>query len=63
MKVSYSEILAKNAGPESYADRGNTAIRLGRKVTWDPAAEQLNDDDSANAMLSRKQREGYEILA
>lgn len=24
MKVSYSEILARNAGPESYADRGNT---------------------------------------
>ena len=24
MKVSYSEILAKNAGPGSYADRGNT---------------------------------------
>lgn len=23
MKVSYSEILAKNAGPESYADLGN----------------------------------------
>ena len=23
MKVSYSEILARNAGPESYADRGN----------------------------------------
>ncbi len=24
MKESYSEILARNAGPESYADRGNT---------------------------------------
>ena len=24
MKVSYSEILARNAGPESYADRGDT---------------------------------------
>ena len=24
MQVSYSEILAENTGPESYADRGNT---------------------------------------
>jgi len=24
MKESYSEVLARHAGPESYADRGNT---------------------------------------
>lgn len=39
----------------------NIALRLGRKLAWDPAAERFVDDDEANAMLSRKQRAGYEI--
>jgi hypothetical protein len=38
MKESYNEILAKNVGPESYADRGNTVgvvtagVRLGPDI-------------------------------
>lgn len=39
----------------------NIALRLGRKLTWEPDAEQFSDDDEANTMLRRKQREGYEI--
>lgn len=39
----------------------NIALRLGRKLTWDPDAEQFSDDDEANTMLRRRQREGYEI--
>jgi len=41
----------------------NIALRTGRKLTWDPSTEQFTDDDEANTMLSRTQREGYEILA
>ena len=39
----------------------NIAMRLGRKLRWDPAAEQFVGDDEANTWLSRPQRKGYEI--
>ena len=39
----------------------NISIRLGRKVNWDPKTETFPGDDQANAMVSRKQREGFEI--
>ncbi|MGE3819840.1 MAG: Gfo/Idh/MocA family protein [Isosphaeraceae bacterium] len=42
----------------------NIAIRLGgRKLTWDPATEQIVGDDEANAWQSRPQRTGYEVKA
>ena len=40
----------------------NIAIRLGRGLSWDPAAEQIVGDDEANGWLSREQRKGYEIV-
>ena len=39
------------------------AMKLKRKVYWDPVKEQFKNDDEANSMLSRKQRKGYEIVA
>ncbi len=39
----------------------NIALRLGRRLKWDPATEQFVNDEEANAMLRREQREGYEI--
>jgi hypothetical protein len=39
----------------------NIALRLERKLRWDPDAQQFADDDDADEMLSRKQQEGYEI--
>ena len=40
----------------------NIAIRLGgRKLTWDPQAEQIVGDPEANGWLTRPQRAGYEI--
>jgi len=39
----------------------NIAVRLGRTIKWDPAAEQIIGDDQARSMQGRKQREGYEI--
>jgi hypothetical protein len=39
----------------------NIALRLGRKLTWNPTKEMFVDDDEANAMLCREQRKGYQI--
>lgn len=35
---------------------GNIAMRLGRKLAWDPAAERFTGDDEANSMLGREMR-------
>ena len=40
---------------------GNIAMRLGRALQWDPAAEQFVNDAEANTWLLREQRQGYEI--
>jgi hypothetical protein len=37
----------------------HAAMRLGRKLRWDPRRERFQDDDEANAMLSRPQRHPY----
>ena len=37
------------------------AARLGRTITWDPAAEVITGDDQAQAMTARTPRTGYEI--
>lgn len=37
------------------------AMKLKRKVYWDPVKEQFKNDDEANKMLSRSQRKGYEV--
>lgn len=39
----------------------NIAIRLGRKIQWDPKAEQIVGDDEARSWQAREQRKGYEI--
>ena len=39
----------------------NIAMLLERKVNWDPKAETFLGDDEANAMITRKQREGFQI--
>ena len=35
------------------------AIRLGRKLTWNPATEQFADDREANTHLTREQRKPF----
>ena len=37
------------------------AARLGRSITWDPAAEAITGDEQAQAMTARTPRAGYEI--
>jgi hypothetical protein len=41
----------------------NIAIRLGRKLQWNPATEQIDGDAAANGWLKREQRKGYEVVA
>jgi hypothetical protein len=40
---------------------GWIAMKLGRKLRWDPAKERFQDDPEANAMLAREQRAPYGI--
>jgi predicted dehydrogenase len=41
----------------------NIAIRLDRKIKWNPETEQIEGDDKANAFVKREQRKGYEVVA
>jgi predicted dehydrogenase len=38
----------------------NIGYKLRRKLTWDPAAELFSNDPEANALTTRKAREGWE---
>jgi predicted dehydrogenase len=38
------------------------AMKLNRKVYWDPAEEQFKNDNEANSMLSRPQRAAYAVV-
>jgi len=37
----------------------HTAMKLQRKLYWDPIKERFHNDDEANAMLSRPKRYPY----
>jgi hypothetical protein len=37
------------------------AMKLDRKIYWDPEKERFKNDDEANKMLSRTQREAYAL--
>lgn len=41
---------------------GNIALRLGRSLSWNPNKEEFEDDTEANALLSRPQRQGFEVV-
>ena len=40
---------------------GNIAMRVGEKLKWDPKAELFVANPTANKLLSREQRDGFEI--
>lgn len=39
----------------------NIAIKLGRKLKWNPVAERFENDEAANAMLSRPMRSPWKL--
>jgi hypothetical protein len=39
----------------------NIALRLGRRLRWDPAREEFLDDSAANQMLGRAMREPWQL--
>ena len=41
----------------------NITRELGRKLNWDPEAEQFENDEDANRLLDRPRRKGYELPA
>lgn len=47
----------------SVCNLGNISMLLGRKLVWDPAAEQFKDDAEANTMLAREMRGEWSLEA
>jgi predicted dehydrogenase len=45
----------------SPAHLGNIAMKLGRKLTWDPTKEEFIDDNRANALRSRPYRSPWRL--
>ena len=41
---------------------GNIAQRLGRPVQWDPDTESFPNDEEATTLMSREQRQGFEVI-
>ena len=41
----------------------NIAMRLNRRVVFDPKTERFGDDSLANSFIEREQRKGYEVRA
>jgi hypothetical protein len=39
----------------------NLCVMLGRDLQWDPENERFIDDEQANALRSRKRREGFAV--
>jgi hypothetical protein len=39
----------------------NICRKLGRKLKWDPQAEEFVGDDEANGLVARPRRAGYEL--
>jgi hypothetical protein len=46
---------------EAVCQQGDIAVRLKRKLRWDPENERFLDDDAANRMLSRPMRSAWKV--
>ena len=47
--------------PGTVASSENIALKVGRKLKWDPAKEQFLGDAAANALLDRKRRDPWQL--
>jgi len=43
------------------AHMGNIAMKLHRKLKWDPSKEEFLDDPEANSMRSREERDPWKL--
>ena len=59
-KRPISDVVSQHRSA-SVCHLANISMRLGRKLTWDPAKELFVSDDEANRHLSRPQRAPYQI--
>ena len=69
--INFAEAVKTRKKPGGHAEAAhrcatllhlaNLAIRVGRKIQYDPVREQIVGDEEANGMRSRTQRTGYEI--
>jgi predicted dehydrogenase len=46
---------------DTICHQGNIALRLGRKLRWDPVKERFINDDEANRMLTRSMRSPWRL--
>ncbi|MDP2898810.1 MAG: Gfo/Idh/MocA family oxidoreductase [bacterium] len=49
------------AGAETVCQQAHIAMKLGRKLRWDPVREVFIDDDEANRMLSKAMRSPWHL--
>ena len=56
--IAPAEVAHRTA---SICHLGNIAMRLGRKIRWNPATERCIGDDEANRMLSRAMRSPWTV--
>lgn len=61
-RAPISEVVGQHRSV-STCHLANIAIRLGRKLRWDPEKEQFIGDAEANGWLRREQRKPYQIEA
>lgn len=68
---NFLECIRTRAQPNAHVEAGHRASTLchlvnigrdlGRKLRWDPQAEQFLGDDQANGLLARPRRKGFEL--
>jgi predicted dehydrogenase len=61
-RLPISDVVTQHRAA-SVCHLANIAMRLGRKLRWDPKDEVFVGDDEANGWLRREQRKPYEIRA
>ncbi len=59
-KTPISNVLSQHQSVTT-CHLANISMKLGRKLTWNPEAEEFEGDAEANTHLAREQRKGFEI--
>ena len=60
-RVDPIEPVEAGHGTAAVCHCGNIAMRLKRKVRWDPKTETFPDDDEANRMVRRPYRQPWSL--